>query len=140
MPWVNFVPKDPLPKEDPWYAAPEGYEDAAPGDILKTRDGPGSYGLFPDYSKVWNVLYRTTNSLHNPEFAVTTLFAPEKPSGDGNRLVTYLMHYDSANLDASPSASLHTIVNVEIRNALRNGFFVNVPDYEGPLAACKTPF
>lgn len=47
--------------------------------------------------------------------------------------------YDSAFLDASPSYALYSSdasSNLEdISTGLANGWFVNVPDYEGPLAS-----
>jgi hypothetical protein len=30
-----------LPSQDPWYTAPEGFEKATPGTILRTRPTPG---------------------------------------------------------------------------------------------------
>ncbi|KAG9750932.1 hypothetical protein KCU73_g6457, partial [Aureobasidium melanogenum] len=50
-----------LPQYDPFYDAPAGYQDQAPGSILRTRRVVTSYlGLIPDGVQAWQLLYRTT--------------------------------------------------------------------------------
>ncbi|OCL06421.1 putative lipase 1 precursor, partial [Glonium stellatum] len=49
--------------------------------------------------------------------------------------LSYQIPYDSVDLDASPSYSLYTDPLADISNALSQGWYVNVPDYEGPLAS-----
>lgn len=125
------------PLQDPWYSAPDGFESAKPGDVLRIRDAPGNLtSLASNCSAAYNILYRTTNSQYKPDWAVTTVFVPvtESPA-----LLSYQIPYDSAFLDASPSYALYTSDGVrslrDISTGLSSGWFVNVPDYEGPLAS-----
>lgn len=79
------------------------------------------------------MLYRTTASQGNATFAVTTIFVPSvKPV---NALLSYQIPYDSAYINASPSYSLYGGVYEDIKVALGKGYFVTVPDFEGPLAS-----
>lgn len=54
-------------------------------------------------------------------------------------LISSLPSYDSASLEASPSYALYGSDGSssldDISTGLANGWFVNVPDYEGPLAS-----
>ncbi|KAI7787343.1 hypothetical protein LA080_016418 [Diaporthe eres] len=132
------TPAAPIPPlQDPWYSAPDGFESAKPGDVLRIRDAPGNLtSLASNCSAAYNILYRTTNSQYKPDWAVTTVFVPvaESPA-----LLSYQIPYDSAFLDASPSYALYTSDGVrslrDISTGLSSGWFVNVPDYEGPLAS-----
>lgn len=53
----------------------------------------------------------------------------------GNTLLSYQIPYDSADVDASPSYSLYSSPPPDIAAALGFGWYVNVPDFEGPLAS-----
>ncbi|KAL2864257.1 secretory lipase-domain-containing protein [Aspergillus lucknowensis] len=125
------------PSQDPWYTAPEGYEDAAPGTILRVRPTSESLAAAAgtNASSVYNILYRTTDTFGDPSFAVTTLFVPSNPARDGRtRLLSYHVPYNTVNLDYSPSYTLETDFNatfVDIRPSLGLGWFVSVPDFEG---------
>lgn len=132
------TPAAPIPPlQDPWYTAPDGFESAKPGDVLRIREAPGNLtSLASNCSAAYNILYRTTNSQYKPDWAVTTVFVPvtESPA-----LLSYQIPYDSVFLDASPSYALYTSDGVrslrDISTGLSSGWFVNVPDYEGPLAS-----
>lgn len=129
------------PSSDPFYTAPAGYETAQPGAILRMRAAPGNLtSVTGNCSAAYNILYRTTNSRYNASWAVTTLFIPENPSSNStsngaNQLLSYQIPYDSAFLDASPSYSLYAGPEADIGLSLGQGWYVNVPDYEGPLAS-----
>ncbi|KAJ4396450.1 hypothetical protein N0V93_000669 [Gnomoniopsis smithogilvyi] len=125
------------PLQDPWYSAPPGFEETRPGAVLRIREAPGNLSsLATDCSAAYNIIYRTTNSRYQPDWAVTTIFVPSEPAP---ALLSYQIPYDSAFLDASPSYALYGSdgsSNLEdISTGLENGWFVNVPDYEGPLAS-----
>lgn len=125
------------PLQDPWYTAPEGFESAKPGDVLRIREAPGNLtSLASNCSAAYNILYRTTNSQYKPDWAVTTVFVPVTKSP---ALLSYQIPYDSAWLDASPSYAFYTSDGTrslrDISTGLSSGWFVNVPDYEGPLAS-----
>lgn len=132
------------PKQDPWYTAPDDWQDATPGQVLRTRAAPGNLTtVVGNSSTAHNILFRTTDSLGNPTWAVTTLFAPMPlslppcampPKGYGS-LLSYQIPYDSANLNESPSYALYQDPPSDIANSLGKGWYVNVPDFEGPLAS-----
>ncbi len=75
---------------------------------------------------------------------MTTLFIPQwqsrctpsTPTLCAHALLSYQLPYDTCNVDASPSYGLHYGEPYgEIADALSLGWFVAVPDYEGPLAS-----
>ena len=126
------------PSQDPFYTPPAGYENTEPGTILRIRLAPGNLTVITgNCSASHNIVYRTTNSRYEPAWAVTTLFTPSSPSDNGSALLSYQIAYDSADVDASPSYSLYndTGNSFDIANALGKGWYVNVPDFEGPLAS-----
>ncbi len=87
-------------------------------------------------ASVWNILYATTDSQYKPSWAVTTFYVPSKPNGTA--LLSYQVPYDSADLDDSPSYSVYSGSISDLRiwgPILGQGWFLNVPDYEGPLAS-----
>ncbi|ROV95247.1 hypothetical protein VPNG_08960 [Cytospora leucostoma] len=125
------------PLQDPWYNAPDGFEKTAPGTVLRIREAPGNLtSLVTNASAAYNILYRTTNSRYKPDWAVTTVFVPTTKTP---ALLSYQIPYDSVFLDASPSYVLYsddsTNYHTDISTGLASGWFVNVPDYEGPLAS-----
>ena len=134
------------PSKDPFYTAPPGFEDAAPGTVLRFRLAPGNTTIaIVNSSMAYSILYRTTDSHYQPSWAVTTLYVPLPASqqsvtpiaanGTGNALLSYQFPYDSPDLDASPSYAFLSAPPSEISAALGKGWFVNSPDYEGPKAA-----
>jgi hypothetical protein len=128
------------PSQDPFYTAPVGYEDNEPGTILRIRLAPGNLSTITgNCSTIHNIVYRTTDSRYEPSWAVTTLFTPSSPSGNGggSALLSYQIPYNSADVDASPSYSLYSDTGrpPDIAAALGRGWYVNVPDFEGPLAS-----
>lgn len=122
------------PSEDPWYTAPDGYESASPGAILRNRTAPNSLisAAGTNCSTAYQLLYRTTASQGNATFAVNTVLVPQDPT---NALLSYQIPYDSAYINSSPSYTLSQQVYSDIKIALGKGYFVTVPDYEGPLAS-----
>ncbi|KAH8811278.1 lipase 1 precursor [Xylogone sp. PMI_703] len=136
---LNSGPTSPLPpSEDRWYTAPEGFEFAAPGTVLRFRRALGNLtSVVAGTSSAWNILYRTTDSQYRPTFAVTTLFVPANP--DPKALLSCQVPYDSTDVDASPSYALYAADAGGYQSffspVLEAGWFLNVPDYEGPLAS-----
>lgn len=122
------------PSQDPWYTAPDGYESASPGAILRNRTAPSSVlqAVGSNCSAAYQLLYRTTASQGNATFAVTTVLVPQDPT---TALLSYQIPYDSAYINSSPSYTLSQQVDSDIKVALGKGYFVTVPDYEGPLAS-----
>ncbi|KAH6954401.1 secretory lipase-domain-containing protein [Fusarium avenaceum] len=143
------VSSEPLPpSQDPWYSAPDNdWEATEPGTVLRVRPAPGNLTqIVGNSSAAYNILYRTTDSQYKPTWAVTTLFIPKLGSNstaarafNQSALLSYQVPYDSADVDASPSYSSYTAEGasgtVLFDTALNLGLFLNVPDYEGPLAS-----
>jgi len=124
------------PSQDPWYTAPANYENTAPGTILRVRAVPALARVAANTSAAYQLLYRSTNSRYKPTFGVTTFFVPfANASSSKSPLLSYQIPYDSADVDSSPSYTMYSGVNPDITTALGKGWFVNVPDYEGPLAS-----
>ncbi|KAF2109882.1 secretory lipase-domain-containing protein [Lophiotrema nucula] len=139
------------PSEDPWYTAPPHFASAAPGDILRIRHAPGNLtSIVGNASAAYNILFRTTDSHYKPSWAVTTLFIPN--SNTSNRvdahnasLLSIQFAYNSANVDSSPSYGLYNTLAApglgippsteDISQTLGHGWYVNTPDFEGPLAS-----
>lgn len=131
------------PSQDPFYKPPPFYESTAPGTVLRVRTATGNLASLLNASEVYNVLYRTTDSLYKPSWAMTTLIAPSNHKSSGKsvtpkRLLSYQVPYDSPDVDSSPSYTLATLFNdtfPDLELALNDGWFVNIPDYEGPHAS-----
>ncbi|QIX01680.1 hypothetical protein AMS68_007197 [Peltaster fructicola] len=136
---LNTVVK---PSQDPFYQAPTGYENAAPGTILNSRQiaVPLAIELLTPgiTSSVWQVQYRSTDDAGNPLAMVTTIFVPV--DGDTNKFFTQAIAYDSSSIDCSPSYSLRVLTQASpdiaaIALGLYDGWYVQSPDFEGPSAA-----
>ncbi|KAI1805629.1 LIP-domain-containing protein [Daldinia bambusicola] len=136
------------PSQDPWYTAPPDFEASAPGNVLRVRavsDGPA---LYNNASAAFHILYRTTGSRYQSTWAVTSLLIPKKPytSPSGSHaLLSYQIPYNSPNVDYGPSYHIFQPAPANsfgipsnqdtIDKMLGRGWFVTVPDFEGPRAA-----
>ena len=146
----NKYKKLPVPSKDPWYRPPPGWETTSPGTVLSIREHAyQSPKGIPNYYDVFQVLYRTTDSHQKPSYAATTVFLPDthrtcaetfrnisNPANCSSVLVSYQLPYDSSCFNTSPSYSLQDHEPYgDIEIMLRRGYFVSVPDYEGPRAS-----
>ncbi|BFZ58429.1 hypothetical protein PYCC9005_005491 [Savitreella phatthalungensis] len=120
------------PSRDSWYTAPNGYELTPPGSVLRVRQAPGNFSSY-NAAAVYQLLYRTTDSLYNATFAVTTLFVPKTSTGQA--FLQYGIPYDTADVDASPSYTLATSPVTDIANGLAKGWYVATADYETKKAS-----
>lgn len=134
------------PAQDPFYQPPAGYENAAPGTILRSRPAPAklaALSLVPlNIKQVTQLLYRTTNALGQPEVTVSTVMVPENASYD--KVVSYQVAEDSGGqINCAPSYTLQTgsqsiyagtgdVEMLLILGALNEGWIVSSPDWEGP--------
>ncbi|RLV89155.1 Lipase 1 [Spathaspora sp. JA1] len=130
------------PSEDEFYTLPKGYKDAKPGDILRVRKTPNRLSsiFFPvNVNNVWQLVVRSEDSFGKPTAFITTIIEPY--NADPSKVVSYQTFEDSAHIDCSPSygfqfgAPVSTIATqldmTYIVMALKNGYYVNSPDYEG---------
>ena len=122
------------PSQDPFYTAPPAFETMKPGTVLRIRSVPGNLtSVIGNCSAAYHILYRTTNALFQPSWAVTTLYIPEHSAGKS--LLSYQYPYNSPDLDHSPSYDFYFEPSGDVGEALGLGLYVSVPDHEGPLAA-----
>ncbi|KAH8895401.1 lipase 1 [Thozetella sp. PMI_491] len=125
------------PSQDPWYTPPEGWRCQAPGAPLRVRPAPGNISAIVSGVEIaYNIMYRTTDSQYQPSWAVTTLYIPE--NANSKALVNYQTAYDSHHLDDSPSHAIYTGGIIELAAwapCIALGWYLNVPDYEGPNAS-----
>ncbi|EGW31890.1 secretory lipase 1 [Spathaspora passalidarum NRRL Y-27907] len=130
------------PLDDDFYTLPKGYKDAKPGDILKVRPAPNQLAsaIFPiDVKNVWQLVVRSEDSFGQPTAFVTTIMEPY--NADPSKVVSYQTFEDSSNITCSPSYGIQFRAPIDTLAsqidmtfmviALKNGYFVNTPDYEG---------
>lgn len=102
------------PSQDPFYTAPTGFEQTAPGAILRIRHAPGNItSVIANTSAVYHIVYRTTDANYRPSFAVTTLFVPlqnatSKSNSSQTELLSIQIPYNSVWVDSSPSYAVYS--------------------------------
>jgi alpha-beta hydrolase superfamily lysophospholipase len=141
-----------LPRDDPFYQPPPGYQHAEPGTVLRSRDVELAFlGLIPQPVKAVQLLYRTMDLNGKPEATVTTVIVPaevtpERPSP----LLSYQCAIDAMSSRCFPSYALRrrarafgTIGQFElflVAAAVAEGWAVSVPDHEGLLGIWGAPY
>jgi hypothetical protein len=135
------------PQQDSFYDPPAYYGKTSPGTILRTRKAPhalAAFSILPqNIASVWQVLYRTADALGNPQATVTTVIEPH--NADPTKLLSYQIAEDSEYWSCQPSyilqegSGLNGLISQAeiffIDAALDRGWFVSIPDYEGPRSA-----
>jgi hypothetical protein len=133
------------PQADPFYTPPAGYESTAPGTVLRSRVvAAAAFATLPQNVQAWQVLYRTTDSLGDPEATVTTILEPTDPQPHPP-LLAYQVAEDSPALQCAMSYEYQLRGGYEnyvaqaeillIDAAVEKGWAVTLPDYEGPRSA-----
>lgn len=128
------------PEDDPFYAAPSNLDSLKNGEVYNTREVFDSVLVEAIWAQVEQVAYRTTDTHGNPSHSVATVFTPLIPSKEP-KLFSYQVYEDAANLGCSPSYTLATgfvdlpDIMISIVEGLLNGWYVVVPDHEGPRSA-----
>jgi hypothetical protein len=137
----------PPPQSDPFYQPPTGYESAAPGTVLRSRETTvAAFAQLPQRVQAWQLLYRTTDTQGQPEATVTTVLQPYGATPSASRpLLSYQVAEDSAAPQCAISYQLqqgagneNVVAQAEILlidAGLQRGWAVTVPDYEGPDSA-----
>lgn len=134
------------PLVDDFYKAPDGYESAKLGEILKLRKTPSQISsLFipVEVKNSWQLLVRSEDSFGNATAIVTTVIEPF--NANPSKVVSYQSWEDAANIKCSPSygmqfgaplSSAQTQVDMIFMVPLLNkGYFIVSPDYEGPKSS-----
>jgi alpha-beta hydrolase superfamily lysophospholipase len=128
------------PEDDPFYAAPEGYEAAPPGTILKVRPVEvAMFGRVRQRVDAWQLLYRTADLGGFPQASVTTVLRPRNAEPV---LLSYQCAIDGVASSCFPSYALRrgsralgAVPQFEfllVLHALRRGWTISIPDHEGP--------
>jgi triacylglycerol lipase len=158
--WIGTAPHEELargirpqlPDDDPFYDPPPGFEHAAPGTVLRSRDVELAFlGLIPQKLAATQLLYRTTDMNGAPEATVTTVIAPAERGPEAVvPVLSYQCAIDAVTSRCFPSYALRrwalapgAIAQFEfllISAVLAEGWAVSVPDHEGPRGAWGTPY
>ncbi|MBV9513686.1 MAG: lipase, partial [Mycobacteriaceae bacterium] len=157
--WIGRAPHEGLqrgrpvlPNDDPFYDPPAGFEHAAPGTVLRSRDVELAFmGVVPQRFTATQLLYRTTDRLGIPEASVTTVLVPaERGPEKVCPVVSYQCAIDAVASRCFPSYALRrgaiavgALVQFEfllIAAALAEGWAVSVPDHEGSHGMWGTPY
>jgi alpha-beta hydrolase superfamily lysophospholipase len=132
-----------LPGKDPFYVPPTGYQEARPGEVLRSRRVElGFLGHIPQRFTATQLLYRSTDLRDEPEAAVTTVLVPRRRDRDRPcPLVSYQCAIDAVAERCFPSYALRrgakavgALAQLElllIAALLAEGWAVSVPDHEG---------
>jgi hypothetical protein len=141
-----------LPCDDPFYQAPEGFQHAEPGTVLRSRDVELAFlGVIPQSVSAIQLLYRTTNMHGEPEATATTVIVPaERAPGRKTPLLSYQCAIDAMSSRCFPSYALRrrakalgAIAQFElflVAAALAEGWAVSVPDHEGLQGIWGAPY
>jgi triacylglycerol lipase len=132
-----------VPSKDPFYVPPTGYQQARPGDILRSRGVElGFLGLIPQRFTATQLLYRSTDLRDQPEATVTTVLIPHRRDPElPCPVVSYQCAIDAVADRCFPSYALRrgakafgALAQLElllIAALLAEGWAVSVPDHEG---------
>ena len=141
-----------LPSDDPFYQPPPGYQHAAPGTLLRSRDVELAFlGLIPQPVKATQLLYRTMDMHGAPEATVTTVIVPANLGAEQScPLLSYQCAIDAMSSRCFPSYALRrkakalgSLAQLElllITAAVAEGWAVSVPDHEGRQGRWGTPY
>jgi pimeloyl-ACP methyl ester carboxylesterase len=157
--WIGRAPHEDaqrgrpvLPDDDPFYYPPAGFEHAAPGTVLRSRDVELAFmGLIPQKFTATQLLYRSTDRNGVPEATVTTVLAPtERGPENVCPVVSYQCAIDAVASRCFPSYALRrgafavgALPQFElllITAALAEGWALSVPDHEGSHGIWGAPY
>lgn len=156
--WIGRIPHEELdrtarpqlPADDPFYEPPAGFQHAAPGTVLRSRDVELSFlGVIPQRLHATQLLYRSTSRTGLPEAAVTTVIVPPDAAPDCP-LVSYQCAIDAITGRCFPSYALRrhakatgSLAQLElllIAAAVAQGWAVSIPDHEGVEGMWGAPY
>lgn len=143
----------PLPlSKDPFYFQPTDLHRYELGDIIRVREAPSNLRTLymkMNVKNVWQFGIRSEDGFGNPQAVFSTLVEPH--NADNTKILSYQFGQDSSLIDCSPSYALlsgateHLSLYTEseaigVEWALSKGWYVNIPNHEGPHAAfCVGP-
>jgi pimeloyl-ACP methyl ester carboxylesterase len=122
---------------DAFYAKPsrQALEALAPGTVLRVREiDPKAHFVFSMNARAWQLMFRSNDSKGQPVASITTVLVPPNAPSQDRVLVSYQVAYDALTLRCAPSQSLvrgRSLEQLQIDSALRQGWVLSIPDYEG---------
>lgn len=125
------------PAHDPFHAQASAAELAATpnGTVMRYRRiDPQAYYVFGVSAQAWQVAYRSSDTFGQPRINVATILVPSNPKP---QMLSYQVAYDALTRRCAPSYEILSGSMVEqllVNKALRRGWVVVLPDYEGPAA------
>lgn len=137
----NTAPQ--LPTDDSFYLPPLGFEHAAPGTVLRSRDVELAFlGLIPQRFTATQLLYRSNDLNLVADAAVTTILTPAQTDpATPMPIVSYQCAIDAVTDRCFPSYALRrgahafgSFAQFElllIAALLSRGWAVSIPDHEG---------
>jgi hypothetical protein len=128
----------PPPAEDAFYAPPPGYEQTAPGTVLRQRSVTVTGLGIPIPVRSTQFLVRSSDAHDRPVAVATTLMVPMTPYPGTRPLLSYQQAIDSLGDQCNPSYTLRTGTMQEmalLAQGLMRGWAVVTTDFEGPRNA-----
>lgn len=140
------------PEFDNWYRpAPARFVDLAPGQIIDARKvNLAALSVIPFDVDAWQLVFRSNNSRGEPIPAVTTVVRPKIGPAGNRKLMSFQVPEDSLAQHCAPSYNFQ-LASVPpnytgqwepmgeflqpFQQALRQGWDVNLPDYQGNNSA-----
>jgi alpha-beta hydrolase superfamily lysophospholipase len=158
--WIGHVPHEELvrgtrphlPADDPFYEPPAGFQHAAPGTVLRSRDVELAFmGLIPQRVRATQLLYRTSDMHGKADAAATTVIVPvERAPAAVTPVISYQCAIDAVTSRCFPSYALRrhahatgAVAQFEfllVAACLAEGWAVSVPDHEGRLGMWGAPY
>uniref|UniRef100_A0A0L0NY35 Triacylglycerol lipase n=1 Tax=Candidozyma auris TaxID=498019 RepID=A0A0L0NY35_CANAR len=143
---LAFLTKPVAPSDDSFYEVPQNISGYKNGDIINVRNTPVQVRslIFPmNVKNSWQVLIRSEDTFGNPNAFVATILEPY--NAIPSKVWSYQMWEDANDIDCAPSYALlsgasYDTINSQteipiIQYGLSKGWYVVVPDYEGPKSA-----
>lgn len=141
-----FVSRPTPPSKDAFYDLPLNLSDYQSGDIIAIRRTPvevRSLIFSMDVKNSWQALVRSEDTFGVPNAFVTTILEPY--NADPKKVWSYQVWEDANNINCAPSYALlykadHDTITTQtevpfIQYGLSKGWYVVVPDYQGPKSA-----
>lgn len=130
------------PSDDSFYTAPSNLTAFRPGEVidLRSSSSPATFGA--QTGSQFQLKYATTNTQNSSSYTLSTVYTPQNPKFP-QKLISVQVWEDSAGKNCAPSYSLSdgpfapdelSILDavIVIDWALSQGYYVTVPDHEGP--------
>lgn len=127
------------PTEQPWGAAPADIASYDNGELLNSRPVQANVLGEPLLATAWQVRYKSIDNHGDPNVYISTVLIPKTEwTGTGTRpLLSYQFAEDGVAYKCAPSWQLSSGTPGEsgvVLLALKRGWAVTVPDYEGPAS------